>query len=67
MISAVRFLILLVLASAKSKTQLEAEVLVLRHDAPELSRGMNKTGEQLNTDELHLRTFWRRWNAMMTA
>lgn len=33
----------------------------------EISRGMNKTGEQLNTDELHLRTFWRRWNAMMTA
>jgi p-cumate 2,3-dioxygenase alpha subunit len=33
----------------------------------EMSRGMNKTGEQLNTDELHLRTFWRRWNAMMTA
>ena len=27
---------------------------------------MNKTGEQLNTDELHLRTFWRRWNALMT-
>ena len=33
----------------------------------EMSRGMNKAGEQLNTDELHLRTFWRRWNAMMTA
>ncbi len=33
----------------------------------EISRGMNKAGEQLNTDELHLRTFWRRWNAMMTA
>ncbi len=32
-----------------------------------VSRGMNKTGEQLNTDELHLRAFWRRWNAMMTA
>ena len=32
----------------------------------EISRGMNKTGEQLNTDELHLRTFWRRWNALMT-
>ena len=25
----------------------------------EISRGMNKAGEQLNTDELHLRTFWR--------
>lgn len=33
----------------------------------EMSRGMNKTGEQLNTDELHLRTFWRRWNALMMA
>ena len=33
----------------------------------EMSRGMNKAGEQLNTDELHLRTFWRRWNAMMAA
>lgn len=33
----------------------------------EISRGMNKTGEQLNTDELHLRTFWRRWNALMTG
>ena len=31
-----------------------------------MSRGMNKTGEQLNTDEEHLRTFWRRWNALMT-
>jgi p-cumate 2,3-dioxygenase alpha subunit len=28
---------------------------------------MNKEGEQLNTDELHLRAFWRRWNALMTA
>jgi len=33
----------------------------------EISRGMNKEGEQLNTDELHLRAFWRRWNALMTA
>ena len=33
----------------------------------DMSRGMNKDGEQLNTDELHLRTFWRRWNALMTA
>lgn len=32
-----------------------------------MSRGMNKESEQLNTDELHLRTFWRRWNALMTA
>ncbi len=31
----------------------------------EISRGMNKSGEQLNTDELHLRTFWRRWNTLM--
>jgi p-cumate 2,3-dioxygenase alpha subunit len=34
----------------------------------ELSRGMNKkTGETLNTDEHHLRAFWRRWNALMTT
>ncbi len=33
----------------------------------EISRGMNKDGEQLNTDELHLRAFWRQWNAMMLA
>ena len=33
----------------------------------EISRGMNKTGKQLNTDELHLRSFWRRWNALMTG
>ena len=33
----------------------------------EMSRGMNKTGETLNTDEHHLRAFWRRWNALMTA
>lgn len=32
-----------------------------------MSRGMNKEGEQLNTDEIHLRTFWREWNARMTA
>jgi p-cumate 2,3-dioxygenase alpha subunit len=31
-----------------------------------MSRGMNKTGDQLNTDEEHLRAFWRRWNALMT-
>jgi len=32
-----------------------------------MSRGMNKTGEQLNTDEEHLRAFWRRWNELMIA
>jgi p-cumate 2,3-dioxygenase alpha subunit len=32
-----------------------------------MSRGMNKTGEQLNTDEEHMRSFWRHWNKMMTA
>jgi len=39
------------------------------HEVPwsEMSRGMNKEGDQLNTDELHLRTFWRHWNALMTA
>lgn len=31
----------------------------------EMSRGMNKTGETLNTDEEHLRAFWRRWRQMM--
>jgi phenylpropionate dioxygenase-like ring-hydroxylating dioxygenase large terminal subunit len=33
----------------------------------ELSRGMNKTGETLNTDEHHLRAFWRKWTTLMTA
>lgn len=33
----------------------------------EMSRGMHKDGEQLNTDEIHLRAFWRRWNELMTA
>ena len=33
----------------------------------EISRGMNKDGDQLNTDELHLRAFWREWNKRMTA
>jgi p-cumate 2,3-dioxygenase alpha subunit len=33
----------------------------------EMSRGMAKNGEQLNSDEHHLRTFWRRWAAMMEA
>jgi p-cumate 2,3-dioxygenase alpha subunit len=32
-----------------------------------MSRGMNKKGDQLNTDEEHLRSFWRRWNELMTA
>ena len=32
----------------------------------EISRGMNKPGNQLNTDEEHLRAFWRRWNELMT-
>ena len=30
-----------------------------------MTRGIAKEGEQLNSDELHLRTFWRRWNALM--
>lgn len=33
----------------------------------EMTRGLNKDGPQLNSDELHLRTFWRQWNAMMTG
>jgi p-cumate 2,3-dioxygenase subunit alpha len=33
----------------------------------EISRGMNKPGDQLNTDELHLRAFWREWNRRMTT
>jgi p-cumate 2,3-dioxygenase subunit alpha len=31
----------------------------------EMSRGMGKETEQLNSDEHHLRIFWRRWNQMM--
>jgi len=32
----------------------------------EMSRGMGKPeSEQLNSDEHHLRTFWRHWNRMM--
>lgn len=31
----------------------------------DVSRGMNKEGEQLNTDEIHLRTFWRQWSALI--
>ncbi len=30
-----------------------------------MSRGMAKQGEQLNTDELHLRAFWLRWRELM--
>mgnify|MGYP003351676077 FL=1 len=30
-----------------------------------MSRGMGKTGEQLNTDERHLRAFWIRWHELM--
>jgi len=33
----------------------------------EMTRGIDKDGEQLNTDELHLRTFWRQWNKLMTT
>jgi phenylpropionate dioxygenase-like ring-hydroxylating dioxygenase large terminal subunit len=34
----------------------------------EMSRGMGKPAEeQLNSDEHHLRTFWRRWNELMRA
>ena len=33
----------------------------------EMSRGMGKESEQLNSDEHHLRIFWRRWNQMMGA
>jgi phenylpropionate dioxygenase-like ring-hydroxylating dioxygenase large terminal subunit len=33
----------------------------------EMSRGMGREGEQLNSDEHHLRTFWRHWNKMMTG
>lgn len=30
-----------------------------------MSRGMAKEGEQLNTDELHLRAFWIQWDRLM--
>ncbi len=34
----------------------------------EMSRGMGREGgEQLNSDEFHLRLFWRKWDAMMGA
>jgi p-cumate 2,3-dioxygenase subunit alpha len=31
----------------------------------DLSRGLAKTGEQTNTDEGHLRVFWRRWRDLI--
>jgi hypothetical protein len=31
----------------------------------DLSRGMARNDEQLDTDEGHLRVFWRRWNQLM--
>ena len=30
-----------------------------------MTRGMEKDGEQLNTDELHLRAFWTRWDELI--
>jgi hypothetical protein len=33
----------------------------------EMSRGMGRENEQLNSDEHHLRIFWRRWNELMGA
>jgi hypothetical protein len=34
----------------------------------EMSRGMGKPdSDQLNSDEHHLRTFWRRWDELMRA
>jgi p-cumate 2,3-dioxygenase alpha subunit len=33
----------------------------------EMSRGMGREGEQLNSDEHHLRTFWRHWNKMISG
>ena len=32
-----------------------------------LTRGMAKQGEQLNTDEAHLRAFWVQWDKLMRA
>jgi p-cumate 2,3-dioxygenase alpha subunit len=31
-----------------------------------MNRGMAKEGEQLNTDELHLRAFWIQWDRLMS-
>jgi p-cumate 2,3-dioxygenase alpha subunit len=33
----------------------------------DLSRGMARTEEQLDTDEGHIRVFWRRWHELMEA
>jgi p-cumate 2,3-dioxygenase subunit alpha len=33
----------------------------------EMSRGMGRETEQLNSDEHHLRTFWRHWDKMLTG
>ena len=30
-----------------------------------MTRGMAKEGEQLNTDERHLREFWIQWDKLM--
>lgn len=30
-----------------------------------MTRGMEKTGPQLNTDELHLRCFWQQWDTLI--
>jgi hypothetical protein len=30
-----------------------------------MSRGMAKPGDQLNSDELHLRAFWLQWDKLM--
>jgi p-cumate 2,3-dioxygenase alpha subunit len=32
-----------------------------------MSRGMAKDGEQLNTDEAHLRAFWIQWQKLMAS
>jgi len=32
-----------------------------------LTRGIAKQGEQLNTDEAHLRAFWVQWDKLMRA
>ena len=31
----------------------------------EMSRGIGREDDQLNSDEHHLRIFWRKWNQMM--
>jgi hypothetical protein len=31
-----------------------------------MTRGMAKAGEQLNTDERHLRAFWIQWDKLMS-